>query len=87
MTLNFMKPRKQLSIAGETYDHFTVYAEGLGLGDMNKELIDICSLYLDDIKPKILASQEQDLFSFVDNHLILSLDFQSDLPQKQNLSL
>ena len=85
-TLNFMNLIKQLSIAGETHDHFTVYAECLGLTDLNKELIDICSLYLDDVKPSLPEPQRQDLFSFVkDNSQILSLAFQNEEDQMQNL--
>jgi len=85
-TLNFMSPAKQLKIAGETYDHFILYAECLGLHDLNNELIDICSLYLDGIKPNPLEySQKTKIFSSRDNLLLLSLGFQNDLSQNQNL--
>jgi (p)ppGpp synthase/HD superfamily hydrolase len=46
-TLNFMSYAKQIKIAEETYDHFTIYAECLELDELNNELINICSQYID----------------------------------------
>ena len=86
-TLSFMNLIKQVLIVGETHDHFTVYAECLGLYDLNKELIDICSLYLDDVKPSLPQLEALGPSCSQDDSQILSLVFQNEAHQIQNLKV
>ena len=76
---------KQLRIAGETHDHFTVYAECLGLHDLNKELIDICSLYLDDVKPHSPQLEALDSSCSLGDSPIASPTFQNEIAQMCSL--
>ena len=84
MTLDPMSREKQIKIAGETYDHFIIYAECLELEGLNKELINICSKYL-PIKANLLQPQEQNHFSFaLGDSQILSLAFRNEEGQKHS---
>jgi len=85
ITLNFMSSTKQIRIASETYDHFTIYAEYLGLYELNNKLIDICSLYLDDIKQCFLRLESINPSYSQDNCQIFSPTFQNEITQMYNL--
>ena len=85
MTLNFMSPTKQISIAAETFDHFTVYAKYYGLNELYEKLIDICSLYLDGIKPFSLQFDELNSLCSQGDSPILSPAFQNEIAQMYNL--
>jgi guanosine-3',5'-bis(diphosphate) 3'-pyrophosphohydrolase len=85
MTLNFMSPTKQISIAAETFDHFTVYAKYYGLNELYEKLINICSLYLDDVKPHSPQLEALDPSCYQGDSPILSPAFQNKIAQMYNL--
>jgi len=83
-TLPAMRHQKNNKISAETYDHFVPMAEYLKVNAVKEELINICSKYL-PIKPYLLQFEEQSPFSYFDSFQCLSLIFQNNTTQMQNL--